>query len=115
MDDAALQEEPKLERRTAYIAMLGNLCVLAGLVGTITGLIQSFWDAAGADPAHKAERLSRGISQAMTCTAFGLTVGMVGLGCYAYLAGVVQDVQKDIDAARTRVGESLAALHPMEA
>jgi biopolymer transport protein ExbB len=38
MDEEALRELPKIEKRTGYLAMLGNLATLAGLLGTITGL-----------------------------------------------------------------------------
>src|SRR6059058_448576 len=38
MDEAALRELPAVEKRTGYLAMLGNLATLAGLLGTISGL-----------------------------------------------------------------------------
>ena len=68
MDEEALRELPLLEKKTGYLAMLGNLATLAGLLGTITGLIKSFASVAGIDPAMKATALSRGISEAMNCT-----------------------------------------------
>ena len=37
MDEEALRELPKIEKRTGYLAMLGNLATLAGLLGTIAG------------------------------------------------------------------------------
>ena len=72
-----------LEKRTGYLAMLGNLATLAGLLGTITGLIKSFAGVAGVDPSMKATMLSKGISEAMNCTAFGLVTGIFGLAAYA--------------------------------
>src|SRR5512143_1154058 len=42
MDEAALHELPKIEKRTGYLAMLGNVATLVGLLGTILGLIHSF-------------------------------------------------------------------------
>ena len=83
MDEEALRELPKLEKRTGYLAMLGNLATLAGLLGTITGLIKSFAGVAGVDPSMKATMLSKGISEAMNCTAFGLVTGIMGLAAYA--------------------------------
>ena len=65
--------------------MLGNLATLAGLLGTITGLIKAFAGVAGVDPSMKATMLSKGISEAMNCTAFGLFVGILGLATYAIL------------------------------
>jgi biopolymer transport protein ExbB/TolQ len=92
MDEEALRELPKIEKRTGYLAMLGNLATLAGLLGTITGLIKSFAGVAGVDPAMKATMLSRGIAEAMNCTAFGLFTGILGLATFAWLNGKTQGV-----------------------
>jgi biopolymer transport protein ExbB len=42
MDEAALYELPRIEIRTGYLAMIGNIATLLGLLGTIVGLITSF-------------------------------------------------------------------------
>ncbi len=97
MDEEALRELPKIEKRTGYLAMLGNLATLAGLLGTITGLIKSFAGVAGVDPSMKATMLSKGISEAMNCTAFGLGTGILGLGTYAIINGMTQGVLDGIN------------------
>ncbi len=99
MDEEALRELPKIEKRTGYLAMLGNLATLAGLLGTITGLIKSFAGVAGVDPSMKATMLSKGISEAMNCTAFGLGTGILGLATYAWLNGMTQHVLDGINQA----------------
>jgi biopolymer transport protein ExbB len=99
MDEEALRELPKLEMRTGYLAMLGNLATLAGLLGTITGLIKAFAGVAGVDPSMKATMLSKGISEAMNCTAFGLFTGILGLATYAWLNGMTQHVMDGINQA----------------
>jgi biopolymer transport protein ExbB/TolQ len=97
MDEEALRELPKVEKRTGYLAMLGNLATLAGLLGTITGLIKSFGAVAGVDPSMKATMLSKGISEAMNCTAFGLGTGILGLAAYAVLNGKTQFILDGIN------------------
>jgi len=97
MDEEALRELPKIEKRTGYLAMLGNLATLAGLLGTITGLIKSFAGVAGVDPSMKATMLSKGISEAMNCTAFGLGTGIVGLATFAWLNGMTQGILDGIN------------------
>src|SRR4029078_11097492 len=62
MEEAALRELPQVEKRTGYLAILGHLATLAGLLGTITGPIKSFAGVAGVDPSQKATVLSEGIS-----------------------------------------------------
>ncbi len=42
VDEAALRELPKVEIRTGYLAMIGNIATLLGLLGTIVGLIKAF-------------------------------------------------------------------------
>ena len=97
MDEEALKELPKIEKRTGYLAMLGNLATLAGLLGTITGLIKSFAGVAGVDPSLKATMLAAGISEAMNCTFFGLLTGIIGLGTYAWLNGKTQSILDGIN------------------
>ena len=107
MDEEALRELPKLEKRTGYLAMLGNLATLAGLLGTITGLIKSFAGVAGVDPSMKATMLSKGISEAMNCTAFGLTTGIIGLAAFAWLNGRTQNALDDIAEVKKNVSNLL--------
>src|SRR3954453_17825265 len=97
MDEEALRELPKVEKRPGCLAMLGNLGPLAGLLGTITDLIKSFAGVAGVDPSMKATMLSKGISEAMNCTAFGLGTGILGLGTYAIINGMTQGVLDGIN------------------
>lgn len=42
VDEVALYELPRIEQRTGYLAMIGNIATLLGLLGTIVGLIKSF-------------------------------------------------------------------------
>src|SRR5207244_1835185 len=76
MDEAALREMPRINVRTGYLALLANLAMLAGLLGTVSGLIDAFGAVAGksVDPSQKATILAAGISEAMNCTQFGLVV-----------------------------------------
>ena len=103
MDEAALKEIPKLEARTGYLAMLGNVATLVGLLGTILGLIHSFAGVAGVDPSMKATLLAKGISEAMNCTAFGLICAVPALLWFAVLNGWTQHVIDDINEVSVQV------------
>ena len=109
MDEAASREMPQVEKRTGYLAMLGNLATLAGLLGTITGLIKAFAGVAGVDPSQKATLLSKGISEAMNCTAFGLSTGIIGLAAFAWLNGKTQGIIDDVGEMRKNVTNLLAS------
>ena len=84
MDASVLKESPRLEGWTGFLAVFGNVATLVGLLGTIMGLIRSFGGVAALDPAQKAAELSRGISEALNCTAFGLGVAIVAIVAYGY-------------------------------
>ena len=87
MDEAALREIPKIATRTGYLALLSNLAMLSGLLGTVTGLIMAFGAVSGdsVDPSQKARILAKGISEAMNCTAFGLMVAVPVLFVHSFL------------------------------
>jgi biopolymer transport protein ExbB/TolQ len=103
MDEAALRELPKLEHRTPYLALLANLAMLSGLLGTVTGLIAAFGAVANADASSKATMLAKGISEAMNCTAFGLGAAIMALLGFAVLNGKTQQLLDDINGATVQV------------
>lgn len=96
MDEATLRENPKIEARTGYLAMIGNVATLMGLLGTIVGLIHAFAAVAHANPADKAAILSASISEAMNCSAFGIGVAIPALLAFSVLQGRTQHMLEDI-------------------
>lgn len=105
MDEAALREIPKISKRTGYLALLANLSMLFGLLGTVSGLIVSFGAVSGesVDASQKARILAEGISEAMNCTAFGLIVALMALIFFAVLNGKTQQIEDDINEASVQV------------
>lgn len=103
MDEAALTELPQIEHRTPYLALLANLAMLSGLLGTVSGLIVAFGAVANADASSKATMLAKGISEAMNCTAFGLLAAIIALLGFAVLNGKTQQLVDDINSATVQV------------
>ena len=89
MDASILKETPRIEGWASFLAVFGNLSVLVGLLGTIIGLITSFSGVGEADVATKAALLSKGISEALNCTAFGLLVAIIAIFGYAVFQTVI--------------------------
>jgi len=96
MDAAVLREMPKIEGWTAFLAVFGNVAVLAGLLGTIIGMVGSFRAVSMADNATKAELLSQGISHALNCTAFGLCVAIVAIVAYGIFQHQIQKTENEV-------------------
>src|SRR3569832_536836 len=115
MEEAGLRALPLLEKRTGYLALLGNQATLAGHHRTNTRHNKTFAGVAGGDPSQKATLLSKGISEAMNCTAFGLLTGIIGLATFAWLNGKTQNALDDIAEVKKNVANMLfqakAALH----
>ncbi len=96
MDAAVLRENPKFEGWISFLAVTGNVAVLAGLLGTIIGMIRSFASVANADQATKAQELSKGISEALNCTAFGLLVSILAIVAYGFFQMRVQKAENEV-------------------
>jgi biopolymer transport protein ExbB/TolQ len=103
MDEAALRELPKINARTPYLAMLANFAVMAGLLGTITGMIKSFGSVGSEEGGDKATELADGISEALNCTAFGIGTSLVGLLGFSLLQGKATKVTDDINEVTVQV------------
>ncbi len=96
MDASVMREMPRLEGWTAFLAVFGNISVLAGLLGTIFGMIGAFRAVSSADPATKATLLSQGISHALNCTGFGLSVSIAAIIFYGLFQHMIQKAENEM-------------------
>ena len=96
MDAAVLRDTPKIEGWSSFLAVFGNVATLVGLTGTIYGMIQSFQGVAEKGAAEKAAALSKGISEALHCTLFGLMVAIVAILAYGYFQVRIGRILNDV-------------------
>jgi len=99
VDEGTLEVIPKLQARTNYLAMIGNIATLIGLMGTIYGLILAFRSvsAPGIDVAEKSRLLAHGISVAMNTTLTGLAVAIPSILVYTVLHNKTTRIIDEID------------------
>ena len=83
--------------------MLGNAAMLAGLLGTVSGLISCFEAVANVNPADKATILAHGISEAMNCTGFGLLTAIPAVIAFSILSGRCTALVNDINETSVSV------------
>jgi len=92
-----------LNNRVIYLADIGMIAPLLGLLGTVFGIIHSV-GALGSDlGTARYVALSRGISQALVNTAAGLAIGIPAMMFYAFFRGRAQKLISDLEAATTHV------------
>lgn len=107
LEEGLMEMTPRLEKRTHYLATLANIATLLGLLGTVIGLIQAFASVTTADPAEKAELLSKSISVAMNATAFGLIVAIPCLLMYTVLQTKTAELLNSLEMAGVKFNNML--------
>jgi biopolymer transport protein ExbB/TolQ len=102
--DAALSEKlsdlkPAAEKRIAALWSLANIATLIGLLGTVSGLINTFAAVGkpGLSPADKQRILSLGIAEAMYNTALGLGIAVFCMITHVILHTRAKSIQHDLE------------------
>ena len=92
-----------LNNRVTYLADIGMIAPLLGLLGTVLGIIRSF-GALGADlGTARYVLLSKGISEALVNTCAGLAIGIPAMMFYALFRGKAQKLISELESATTHV------------
>lgn len=90
-----------LNQRITYLADIGAIAPMLGLLGTVFGMIQSFTAIANDVAATKPMLLAEGVSQALVTTASGLVIGIPAMAFYSFFRGQVQKLIAELEAAST--------------
>jgi len=99
IQEAALTEIPILERRISALAAIAQITPLLGLLGTLLGMIQTFWlFNQGGNYATPAV-LAGGMWQALLTAAAGLVVAIPAHLGRHFLAGRVRALVQDMEWA----------------
>ncbi len=108
IEEAVLEATPAISKRIASLWSLANIATLVGLIGTITGLIGTFKSLGAASPEMKALMLSKGISEAMNNTAFGLTIAVVCIVAHLMLTSKSKQMIEEIEYNALRIENLLS-------
>ena len=108
LEEAVLEATPAISKRVPALWSLANIATLIGLVGTITGLIGTFKSLGAASPEMKQLMLSKGISEAMNNTAFGLTIAVVCIVAHLMLSSKAKTMIEEIEYNALRLENLLA-------
>lgn len=108
LEEAVLEVSPLVTKRIQPLWSLANVATLVGLIGTISGLIGTFKSLGAASPEMKQVMLSKGISEAMNNTAFGLTIAVVCIVAHLLLSSKAKAMIEEIDYSALKLENLLS-------
>jgi biopolymer transport protein ExbB len=90
-----------MNQRIIYLADIGMLAPMLGLLGTVFGIIRSF-GTIGSGAARQGTRdvlLAAGVSEALVATSAGLIIGITSMAFYGLFRGRVQNLISELESA----------------
>jgi biopolymer transport protein ExbB len=98
IEEATSLEMPMLEKNLTILSTLVSLGTLAGLLGTVTGMIKAFGALASAGTPDQA-MLANGISEALINTATGISTSALAIVTYNLFTSKIDTLTYSIDEA----------------
>jgi biopolymer transport protein ExbB len=90
--DAAVRELPAIEHSIQAVNVIAGISPLMGLLGTVSGIINSFNVLGSFGAVSDPSVLAKGISEALLTTAAGIVIAVPSMVIYAWLAGAANNV-----------------------
>lgn len=103
-EDATME----MEHRTTYLATVGTLGPMIGLVGTVYGMIKAFRVIATKGTAPQASLLAEGISTALFATLEGIAISIPAIYFYAYFRNRIARMSLEAEMAAEPLLEQFA-------
>ena len=114
MEASAADEIKRMRRFMNVLDTMITVAPLLGILGTVTGIIQSF-DVLGTSGIEHPEIVTAGIAQALITTAAGLGIAILTVFPYNYFNSLVEDAAIQIEKYATSleiVYERLIQMNP---
>jgi len=97
IENVGNMEIAKLEKGFNWLATTAAGAPMIGFLGTVTGMVQAFFQLASAGQNSNVTILASGIYQALVTTVAGLIVGILALFAYNYLTSRVNKVMNKLE------------------
>ena len=85
MQEVGEEETMKLEHRLGYIALIGTISPMVGLLGTVDGMVAAFQVIAASTTQPKPSELAQGISMALITTLVGLWLAIPAIALFGIM------------------------------
>lgn len=96
MQEAGEDENMSLEHRLSYVALIGTIAPMMGLMGTVQGMVKSFDKIAMSAVSPKPSDLAEGISTALVTTLIGLMLAIPAMISHSILKNRIQRMVLEI-------------------
>lgn len=113
LDEAILKEMPRIQRGLGALALLAAVSPLLGLLGTVTGIIETF-QAITLHGTGDPRVMSGGISQALVTTVMGLLVAIPLLLFHSFLSSKSNALIQILDEKSTAFVALLAEINRLK-
>jgi biopolymer transport protein ExbB len=108
VEDVGRHVVHELERFVNSVGTIASISPLLGLLGTVTGIIRAF-NAVMLGGMGDPRMLAGGISEALVCTAAGLTVAIPAYVAHRYLRGKVERIVFEMEKIAVTFADTLGA------
>lgn len=85
MQEVGEEENMRLEHRLSYLALIGTISPMFGLLGTVDGMVQAFGVIAHSTVTPKPAELAQGIMTALVTTLVGLWLAIPAIAAFNIL------------------------------
>ena len=104
----ASEQIARLETRINWLSIIGTLAPMIGLLGTVIGLVEAFYQIEQQGGQVQPGDLASGIWTALLTTVFGLVVALPTLAAYHFLDNQIAALALRMAWVSSRINEWLA-------
>lgn len=97
IEEATSLELPMLEKNLTILSTLASVSTLVALLGTVLGMIRSFFALGAGGGAPDASALAKGIAEALINTGLGIGTSAIAIMVYNYLTSSIDTLTYKID------------------
>jgi biopolymer transport protein ExbB len=103
------RQASRLTQRITYLADVGAIAPMIGLLGTVIGIMKEFRHISTKDMLNAQMEFAGGTAEALVNTAFGLGIAIPSMIIYSMYKGRVNSLISELEAAATHIMALLGA------
>lgn len=109
VEEATALELPVLEKNLSILSTLGSVSTLVALLGTVLGMIKSFFALGSGGGSPDAAALSKGIAEALINTGLGIGTSAIAIIVYNYFTSSIDGLTYKIDEIGLALQQTFAS------